>query len=181
MTAEPGGPAPGPQLTPRNCVFDCNILFQAMVSSGGPAAAIVTKARDGIVRLFISAYLLDELLDLATRPKLQSQFGISVEQMGAFLQDVRSFSTYVDRVADVYAHPIDPDDSHYVNLAIATNSELIVSRDRHLLNLMDESRPEGRDFHTRFPLIRVLPARGAVVGTAVTSADMAARAASHLR
>jgi hypothetical protein len=43
-----------------------------------------------------------------------------------------------------------------VNLAIATNSRLIVSRDKHLLNLMDVSRSESRDFLSRFPFLRVI-------------------------
>lgn len=55
----------------------------------------------------------------------------------------------------LYTHPFDPDDSHYVNLAVATNSRLIVSRDRHLLNLMDRGRTEARDFMMLFPTLTV--------------------------
>lgn len=141
---------------PRNCVFDCNVLFQAMISAAGPAAACVANARRGRVTLFISQYVVDELVDLSGRPKLQAQFGISIEQSAVFIQDLRSFAIFVDDVPSVYAHPLDPDDSHYVNLAVTTKSELIVSRDRHLRNLMDAQRPEGAAFLARFPGIRVL-------------------------
>ena len=55
------------------------------------------------------------------------------------------FGAYVGDIPSVYIHPHDPDDSHYVDLAIATNSTLIVSRDRHLLNLMDDIRIDGRE------------------------------------
>jgi predicted nucleic acid-binding protein len=43
-----------------------------------------------------------------------------------------------------------------VDLAIATNSTLIVSRDRHLLNLMDASRSDGKEFKDRFPDLTIL-------------------------
>jgi predicted nucleic acid-binding protein len=37
----------------------------------------------------------------------------------------------IENVPDVYRHPIDEDDSCYVNLAIAAGAKLIVSNDRH--------------------------------------------------
>jgi len=53
-----------------------------------------------------------------------------------------------------YTHPVDPKDSAYINLALATDSELVVSRDRHLLSLMDGTTPEGCSFQRRFPQTR---------------------------
>ena len=56
----------------------------------------------------------------------------------------------------VYQHPVDPDDSHYVNLAVKAEARLIVSRDRHLLMLADPARKEAQDFRQRFPALRIL-------------------------
>ena len=53
-------------------------------------------------------------------------------------------------------HPIDPDDSHYVNLALHAEAGVIVSRDKHLLNLMDAARKEAQEFMAQFPAIRVI-------------------------
>ena len=50
----------------------------------------------------------------------------------------------------------DPDDAHYVNLAIAAGAEFVVSRDFQLLRLMDSGIEEGADFQRRFPHIRVV-------------------------
>jgi predicted nucleic acid-binding protein len=56
----------------------------------------------------------------------------------------------------VYQHPIDPKDSHYVDLAIASNSKLIVSRDKHLLNLMNPLKAGAQQFKAKFPSLAVL-------------------------
>jgi putative PIN family toxin of toxin-antitoxin system len=114
------------------------------------------RARDGRIRLFVSPYVLDEVLDLCLRPKLHAQFGITPPIGAAFVRDLLTFAVSVAAVPTVYAHPFDPDDSHYINLALATHAELIVSRDRHLRNLMDATRPEGADFIARFPRLRII-------------------------
>ena len=57
---------------------------------------------------------------------------------------------------ETFVYERDPDDAHYVNLALAADAKLIVSRDKDLLDLMDQAKPEGRDFHTRFPTVRIL-------------------------
>ncbi len=54
------------------------------------------------------------------------------------------------------AHPLDRDDSEYVNLAIVADAKLIVSRDKHLLGLNDAAKPWAREFQERFPDIRVM-------------------------
>lgn len=76
--------------------------------------------------------------------------------MEAFLTDVKKYATLVVDVPDVYQYPIDPKDSHYVNLALAANARLIVSRNNHLLGLMDMSRPEGQSFQKRFSNLTVV-------------------------
>jgi len=50
----------------------------------------------------------------------------------------------------------DPDDEPYLNTAIAAGAEFLVTRDRDLLDLMDRTTREGRDFQTRFPRLTIL-------------------------
>jgi uncharacterized protein len=56
----------------------------------------------------------------------------------------------------VFTYERDPDDAHYVNLALAANANLIVSRDRDLLDLADTTRPEAIEFRRQFPTLRIL-------------------------
>jgi len=62
----------------------------------------------------------------------------------------------IETVPSVYRHPVDPKDSHYVDLAVAVGASLIVSRDEHLLHLMDPSKSTARDFRVHFPHLEVL-------------------------
>ncbi|HEX4796344.1 MAG TPA: putative toxin-antitoxin system toxin component, PIN family [Humisphaera sp.] len=137
-----------------NVVFDCNVFAQALISPRGPAAACVAHAQLGRLVLFVSDYVLQEIRELPQ--KLKPQLGVSPELIERFIQDIAKYARVVDDVPNVYTHPHDPDDSHYVNLAVATESQLIVSRDRHLLNLMDTARPEGKEFKKLFPALTVL-------------------------
>ena len=53
-------------------------------------------------------------------------------------------------------YPRDPNDEPVINLAIHIEADYIVTRDKDLLDLVDENRPEGRYFRKRFPNITIL-------------------------
>jgi putative PIN family toxin of toxin-antitoxin system len=139
--------------TPK-VVYDCNIFVQSLINLNGPAGRCVEKAKDGHVLLFVSPYVLAEVREIHL--KTPSKYGITAAQTDELARAVLTFATLVSDVPEVYSHPYDPDDSHYVNLAIRTDARLIVSRDRHLLMLADGGHKEGSDFQSRFPDIRIL-------------------------
>jgi putative PIN family toxin of toxin-antitoxin system len=141
---------------PVRVVFDCNIFLQAMISETGPAARFLEYARRGMCRLFISDYVLSELRDLPNDRELSIRLAITTDKVERLVTELLEIAEFVSNVPVVYVHPHDPDDSHYVNLAAATNSRLIVSRDRHLLKLMDDRRREAQEFRKLFPWLRVL-------------------------
>lgn len=88
--------------------------------------------------------------------KTPAKYGITAEQTDELARAIASYATIVTDVPPVYHHPYDPDDSHYVDLALKAGAQLIVSRDRHLLMLADSARREGQDFQARFPTLRVI-------------------------
>jgi predicted nucleic acid-binding protein len=104
--------------------------------------------------LFVSPFVLAEIRELYE--KLPAKYGITAADTDDLARNVVSFATTIFDIPEVYRHPIDPDDSLYVNLALCASARLIVSRDRHLLNLMDQSRREGQDFRGHFPAMRIL-------------------------
>ena len=88
--------------------------------------------------------------------KTPAKYRITAEQTDELARALASFATLLTEVPEVYQHPYDPDDSHYVDLALKADAQLIVSRDRHLLMLADTARKEGQDFQSRFPTLRIL-------------------------
>jgi putative PIN family toxin of toxin-antitoxin system len=140
--------------SPSRVVYDCNIYVQALINPHGPAARCVEKARERKVLLFVSPFVLGEIREI--HDKLPAKYGVAADQTDELARSVASFATFVSDVPEVYDLVRDPDDAHYVNLAIRTDSGLIVSRDRHLLELMDPKGPTGRDFQSRFPLLRII-------------------------
>lgn len=141
---------------PRRVVFDCNVFLQALGNAGGPSGRCVAAALQRKVLLFISGYVLEELQDVATRPEIAVKFRIPLERVDRLILNLQKAATPIADVLQVYVHPVDPDDSHYVNLALAADAELIVSRDRHLLNLTNPARKESQEFFIRFPRLRIV-------------------------
>lgn len=137
-------------------VFDCNVLLQALISPQGPSGQLLDSARSARLILFVSQYVLDELRDVAARPKVSAKFGLTPEVVTRFCKELAGHVTLVENVPHVFEFPRDPADAHYIDLAVAANAALVVSRDQDLLSLRDASTDDGRAFQARFPWLAIL-------------------------
>jgi putative PIN family toxin of toxin-antitoxin system len=137
-------------------VFDCNVFLQALAAPGGPAGRCVQRALDGQIELVTSPAVLNELRDVAARPRIAAKLRLTPERVLAFITAVEIVAMSVDAVPEPFAFARDPDDAHYVNLALASGATVLVTRDRDLLSLADVTTAEGADFRRRFRELRVL-------------------------
>ena len=146
------------QISPRErVVFDCNIFLQFLLNPHGPAGRCMRIALDGHVELLISEPILIELRELPLK-SVATKNGIDEAIIEQLIYSLLQQATYVTTVTEHFIHPIDPDDSAYVNLALSGNAPVIVSRDRHLLGLNDPSKPWSAGFRSQFPHLRVISA-----------------------
>jgi putative PIN family toxin of toxin-antitoxin system len=107
---------------------------------------------DGQVTLCVSTETLAEAQDALTRPKLQAKFPrLTPERVEVFLQNVQAKAVLIAEIPKVFSYPRDPDDEPYLNLAIAAGAKHLVSRDKDLLDLMNNP-----DFRSRFPDLTIL-------------------------
>jgi uncharacterized protein len=116
-------------------VADTNTVVSAFLW-GGPPAAVLAAAREGRITLFTSPVLLAELEDVLSREKFAERIvrvGSSVAQM---LAGYRALVTIV-RPAAIEPTVRDPDDDHVLACATAAQAQLIVSRDKDLLDLRE--------------------------------------------
>ena len=141
--------------SPEKVVFDCNVYFQCLLSATGPARRCVDLALAGEVELLVSDDVLAELYDIPEKD-IAIRSGIDNEVVRRFVERLLKSATYVTPVPPVFVHPIDKDDSCYINLALAGDAKLIVSRDKHLLGLGEVPKPWAADFRKQFPQLRIL-------------------------
>ena len=134
-------------------VFDCNVYAQAILNRNGPAGALVAAAGRGTFRLAVSDAVLREVDQL--RHKFPARSGVRATRVDAFLAELIRFTERVGVVPPVFAFTRDSDDAVYVDLAVATGADYLVTRDKDLLDLSADT-PDGRAFAARFPTLRVV-------------------------
>jgi putative PIN family toxin of toxin-antitoxin system len=137
-------------------VFDCNVFLQALANPIGPAGRCIELALSGKVALYISPHVLDEIREVTSQPKLIAKFRLRPDRVAALLDNLPNAAVMIPSFREVWKYDRDPDDAHYVNLALAANAKLIVLRDKDLLDLMDLAKPEGAEFQKLFPMLRIL-------------------------
>jgi predicted nucleic acid-binding protein len=94
--------------------------------------------------------------DVLTRPNVIAKLRLRPDRIQTFIEAVVGAATVLNRVPETFAYERDPDDAHYVNLALAAGARLIVSRDHDLLDLMDPASAEGAKFRSDFPSLRIV-------------------------
>jgi putative PIN family toxin of toxin-antitoxin system len=115
-------------------VLDTNCVVSAFLWGGTPRG-IIGAAVDGRCRLFTSGAMLAELEAVLSREKFSPRL-LAVRTSVAQL-----LAEYTAQVIVVHATAIpptitaDPDDDAVLACAVAAKAELIVSGDRHLLEL----------------------------------------------
>ena len=143
-------------MTRDRVVFDCNVYLQALANPSGPAGRCLKLWTDGEVTLCASPHVLDELRSVTNRPAVVRKLGFLPERADELLRELLQRTVIVTTVPIVFEYERDPDDAHYVNLALAAGARLIVSRDNDRLALSDQSTVAGRDFAGRFPMLSIL-------------------------
>lgn len=138
-------------------VFDTGIVLQAALNPAGPAGDALDQFDQGRVVLYVSPRLRSEWEDVLMRPSLRARNPrLTDAQVWAALQRLDERAVMVPNPPTYLVYPRDPNDEPVINLAIHVKATYLVTRDRDLLDLMDTTRPEGRDFRRRFPDLQIL-------------------------
>jgi putative PIN family toxin of toxin-antitoxin system len=115
-------------------VADTNIVISGLMWRGNPRR-VLDAARDGIIELFTSPVLLEELEDVLKREK----FAVRLESAGVNIsQLIEGFAALATVIEAAPIAPVvirDPDDDAVLACAIAAEAEIIASGDADLLSL----------------------------------------------
>lgn len=127
-------------------VFDCNVLFQAVIGQG-PAFRCVELVETRRVELLISHAVLQEIRDVFVRPKLIARFPqLAPERVGMFLRTLVTRATLVEQVPHLIDLSRDPKDEPYLDLAVAGKADYLVSRDKDLRSFASNQAVQFRQY-----------------------------------
>ena len=138
-------------------VFDCMVYLQATISKSGPAAALFQLVDSNAIVLSVSNDILKEVRDVLSRPKIrQRNLNITDDRVDAFINRIREKATVVDKVQQHFIYKRDPKDEKYINLAITTDANYIISRDKDLLDLMTGYSDDCKEFRRKFRMLKIV-------------------------
>ena len=115
-------------------VLDTNVWVSALLWGGKPAA-VIKAAEEGKVSVFASEEIIGEISQVLAYPKLakicQAEGFLHEELIEAVLKVVK-FVEVTKKVNVVMEHPAD---DKFIDCALATMADYIVSGDKHLLKV----------------------------------------------
>lgn len=142
---------------PPRVVFDCNVYFQALVRGTGPASACLHLAEVHEIQLVVSTTALEELRGVLLRLRTRRKFPVITEAvLQRFLTKIGSLSLLIEEVPEAIVLTRDPDDAHYLNLAVASGASFLVSRDQDLLHLTTSNSSEALALRQLAPALAIL-------------------------
>ncbi len=115
-------------------VADTNTVVSGLLWHG-PPRQILEAARAGKIELFTSEPLLAELHDVLGRAKFITRLAFSGTTSEALTIGYRGLATVIEPATIGAVVHDDPDDDAVLACAVAASASMIVSGDKHLLNL----------------------------------------------
>lgn len=115
-------------------VPDTNIIISGLLWRGNPRR-ILDAARDGIIELFTSPVLLEELEDVLSREKFVARLAAANVTVQDLVSGYGALATVIEAEAIEPVILVDPDDDAVLACALSADAEVIVSGDGDLLDL----------------------------------------------
>jgi putative PIN family toxin of toxin-antitoxin system len=121
-------------------ILDANVIVSAAISPGGVPAFVIREWLAGAFDLIVSPKLLAEVERGLRGPKLGDR--VASDRVDEILGQLRTDALVVDDPTGVERLvPADPSDDFVVALARSAQASVIVTGDRHLLEVPDLQPP----------------------------------------
>lgn len=117
-------------------VPDTNTIISGLLWRGNPRR-ILDAARDGIIELFTSPVLLEELKDVLSREKFARKLTAANVTVQDLVSGYSALATVIEAEPIEPVILIDPDDDAVLACALSAEAEVIVSGDNDLLDLKE--------------------------------------------
>jgi len=138
-------------------VFDTNIYIQTFLNSSGESGQCFSLARSRKIELFITKAVLEEIVNVINRPGVLSFLPDATgEQIEIFVSSISEMANVVDVSSGIFSFSRDPKDEIVIELAVGSEAEFIITRDKDLLELMTGIDLESKQFRQRFRGLKVV-------------------------
>ena len=115
-------------------VVDTNILVRALIKPQGTVAPVLHRLRDGLYTLIYSDGLIEELVDVLSRPRIRDKYSVDQEVVEALLQLILAQGESAAAVRTITVCR-DPKDNKVLEAGLSGRADVIVSGDEDLLVL----------------------------------------------
>lgn len=117
-------------------VFDTNVIVSSVLVKAGKPAQAVQAWRQQRLLLIISPALIAEVHGTLASDRIRHKYHLSEKDIDDIVLLLSRDAFVVPGIAEVWgAVPADPSDEHVLACAIDGRADVIVSGDRHLLDL----------------------------------------------
>ena len=140
-------------------VLDCMVYVQAAANAKSTAARLLDLIDSADLTLFVSRETLYEVRETLDDPEVRANLpGITDARVRILFMRLEKKAILIKQVPKRFEYSRDPKDEPYINLALAADATYIVSRDsdNDLLDLMDWTTEEGREFQKRFRFLKIV-------------------------
>lgn len=117
-------------------VLDTNVVASGFLWGGAPRQ-LLQAAREKKLQLYTSTPLLLELTDILGRAKFARKLAAAHLSVDQLVERYALLTTVVHPAVIAPTILDDPDDDHVLACALAAKAEIIVSGDRHLLDIKE--------------------------------------------
>lgn len=135
-------------------VFDTNLYVSSLISPNSVPASLIRLWKDDVFELVISQPTIAELRSVLGYEHLRQLNRITDEDVDRFIHLLEQHAAVIDGAVDVAgAIPDDPDDEAILACAVEGGALLIISGDKHLLDLKEYAHISiisARQFWDRF-------------------------------
>ncbi len=115
-------------------VLDTNVVASGLLWNGTPAR-IIDAAQAGAIEIYTSRVLITELTRILKREKFTKVVATSGLNIEGLVLGYAALALIVEPLPIPPTIIADPDDDHVLACALAVQAELVVSGDKHLLDL----------------------------------------------
>lgn len=121
-------------MPPTVAVLDASVLVSALLTNGAPRA-VLDRAKEGAFVLVLSTSLLAETRRSLLKPRTIRKYPHPPSAVDHYCEALADIAILVEGDPDFVSACRDPQDHHVIATAVAAHADLLVTGDRHLLDL----------------------------------------------